>query len=58
MKDPLYLIDPPTPYESPEVLWAFLRELRDLDQEDPVVQDVRLQVGRHLVIESHDELES
>ena len=54
----MYLIDPPTPYESPEVLWVFLRKLRDLDQEDPVVQYVRLQVGRYLVIESHDELES
>ena len=53
MKGPSYMIDPPSPFEPPEVLWAFLRGLRDLDQEDPMVQDVRLLVGRLLVV-NHD----
>ena len=44
MKGPSYLIDPPSPYEPPEVLWAFLRRLQDLDQEDPAVQEARLAV--------------
>ena len=52
------IIDPPSPYEPPEVLWAFLRRLRDLDQEDIAVREVRLQVGRCLVVETHDERES
>ena len=51
MKGPSYLIDPP-------VLWDFLCGLRDLDQEDIAVQEARLQVGRYLVVDAHDEPES
>ena len=58
MKGPSYIIDPPSPYESPQVLWDFLRRLGDLDQEDIAVQEARLQVGRCLVVENHDERES
>ena len=58
MKGPAYIIDPPSPYEPPEVLWAFLRCLRDLNQEDEMVQYARLQVGRCLVVVNHDERES
>lgn len=58
MKGPSYLIDPPTPYESPEVLWAFLRGLRDLDQEDIAVREARLLVGRYLVMDGDHEGES
>ena len=50
MKHPTYMIDPPTPYEPPEVLWAFLRRLRRYDQEDPGVQAVRRQVGSYLIV--------
>ena len=57
MKDPAYIIDPPTPYEPPEVLWAFLRRLRDFDPDDPSVQDARRQVGRYLVVENRHERE-
>ena len=57
-KGPSSIIDPPTPYESPEVLWDFLRRLRDFDQEDPAVQAARAQVGRYLVVNVHDESES
>ena len=57
MKVPSYIIDPPTPFDPPEVLWEFLRRLRELDQDDPAVQDARLLVGRCLVVESHDEPE-
>ena len=58
MKEPSYLIDPPSPYEPPEALWAFLRRLRDLDQDDPAVQEVRLLIGLCLIVETHDERES
>ena len=51
MKLPSYIIDPPTPYEPPDVLWDFLRSLRDFDQDDVAVQEARLQVGRYLVVE-------
>ena len=57
MKELSYLIDPPSPYESPEVLWAFLRSLRELDQEDPGVRSVRLAVGSCLVVRDHEEPE-
>ena len=50
MKGPSYMIDPPGPFDPPEVLWDFLRRLRDLDQEDVMVQHARLQVGRYLVV--------
>ena len=50
MNELSYMIDPPSPYEPPEVLWAFLRRLRDLDPEDPGVQSVRLAVGSCLVL--------
>ena len=53
MKLPTMIIDPPSPYESPEALWAFLRSLRELDQEDPAVQDARLLIGRCLVVTDH-----
>ena len=58
MKTSSYLIDPPSPYESPEVLWAFLRSLRELDQEDPAVQSVRLAVGLCVIVRNRDEPES
>ena len=52
------MLDSPTPFDPPEVLWAFLRELRDLDQDDEAVQRARLQVAAYLVVENHDERES
>ena len=55
MKGPSYSIDPPSPFEPPEVLWAFLRSLRSLDQDDEMVQNARLAVGRYLVVENHDD---
>ena len=58
MTTPSYMIDWPTPYEPPEVLWGFLRGLRDLDQDDIAVQEARRQVGRYLLVETHDERES
>ena len=58
MKGPSYIVDPPGPYEPPEVLWAFLRRLRELDQEDPAVQEVRRQVGWYLVVKNRHERES
>lgn len=58
MKGPSYMLDSPTPFDPPEVLWAFLRELRDLDQDDEAVQRARLQVAAYLVVENHDERES
>ena len=58
MKPTAYIIDPPSPYEPPEVLWAFLRRLRDFDPEDPAVQSVRLAIGSCLVVRNHDESES
>ena len=58
MKHPSYMIDTPSPFEPPEVLWAFLRSLRDLDQDDPMVQAARQDVLRYLVVRNHDELDS
>ena len=55
MNGPSYIIDPPGPFDPPEVLWAFLRRLRDLDQNDETVKDIRLQVGRLLVVENHED---
>ena len=55
MKSTSYIIDPPSPYEPPEVLWAFLRSLRELDQDDPAVQSVRMLIGSCLVVRNHDE---
>lgn len=42
------LIDPPTPYEEPRVLWEFLTRLRMFDQEDVAVRCVRADVIRYL----------
>ena len=58
MKGPSYIIDPPSPYEPPEVLWAFLRSLQDLDPDDPAVQATRRQVLGYLVVENPHERES
>ena len=58
MKGPAYIIDPPTPYEPPEVLWDFLRRLRELGQDDVAVQDVRRQVLGYLGVKSPHEGES
>ena len=52
-----YMIDPPNPFASREELWAFLRRLRELDPEDPAVQDVRLAVGSCLVVRNHEKSE-
>ena len=57
MKGPSYLIDPPSPYEPPEVRWAFLRRLQDLDQEDPAGQEARLAVLSCLVVRNPHERE-
>ena len=45
---PRSIIDLPGPYESPEVLWAFLRRLRNYNQDDPAVQEARQQVMEYL----------
>ena len=58
MKTPSYAIDTPTPYDPPEVIWAFLRSLRDLDQSDPSVQDARRDVLQYLVVENRHERKS
>ena len=50
MNGPSYMLDPPGPFNPPEVLWDFLRRLRDLDQDDEMVKDARLSVGRYLVV--------
>ena len=51
-----YAIGTPGPYDPPEVWWAFLRGLRDLDPNDPAVQDARRET-LHLVVENHHERE-
>ena len=50
MNAPAYIIDPPTPYDPPEVWWAFLRRLRKYDPNDPAVQAARADAIRHLVV--------
>lgn len=55
MKPPAYIIDPPSPYEPPEVLWAFLRRLREFDPDDPAVQEARRQVLGYLVVDGDHE---
>lgn len=58
MKAPRSIIDPPGPFDPPEVLWDFLRRLRDFDPEDPAVQAARLQVLSYLVVDGGHESES
>ena len=55
MKGPAYIIDPPSPYDPPEVWWAFLRRLRHFDPNDPAVQAAREDAIRHLVVSEEGE---
>ena len=47
-RGPNYLICGPGPFDTPEVLWDFLRRLRKLDQEDIAVQMAREDAVRSL----------
>ena len=49
-----YMIDTPAPFEPPAVWWAFLRSLRDLDQNDLGVQDAKQHAIEHLAWVSED----
>ena len=49
------MIDPPTPYDPPEVWWAFLRRLRKFDPNDPAVQAAREDAIRHLVVSEEED---
>ena len=57
MKPPCSIIDPPSPFDPPEVLWDFLRRLREFNQDDPAVQAAREEVMRYLVIDDDHERE-
>ena len=58
MIGPAHAIDLPTPYDPPEVWWAFLLRLKELNPNDPAVQDVRREAVRQLVVENHHNGES
>ena len=45
---PTIIIDPPGPYASPKELWAFLSSLRELNQNDPAVQEAKEQVMEYI----------
>ena len=45
---PSYSIDPPAPFDPPEEWWGFLRNLRDLDQNDPMVKSAKSLAVEHL----------
>ena len=53
-----YAIDPPGPFDPPKVWWAFLRRLRDLDQDDEMVKDAKQLAVEHLARMASEHLEA
>ena len=45
---PTIIIDPPGPFDEPKEWWAFLSSLRELNQNDPAVQEVKEQVMEYI----------
>ena len=58
MEHPSYSIDPPSPYDPPKVWWGFLRRLRDLDQDDPMVKSAKSLAVEHLARVASEHLEA
>ena len=55
---PSYAIDLPSPFDPPKVWWTFLRSLRDLDQDDEMVQLAKTRVVEHLAELASEHLEA